>query len=160
MDASTPLGIIVAIICIVIAFTMDGGTVTALISETAALIVFGGTIGAVMASHTMNEVLGIPRLIIKAMKKEKNNMVEIIQYLVTLSKKARSQGLLSLEGETHSENLNKFDPIMKDCLELAVDGTEAELLSCPPWPIEKMPVSLKLQEDMPLRWGLLVPLWG
>lgn len=127
MDISTPLGLLISIICMVVAFVLDGGHVTALFSETAALIVFGGTIGAVIASSTMQEVLDIPKLLSQVIKKAPNNTAEIIEYLVGLSKKARSQGLLSLEAESRSEDINKFDPIMKDCLELAVDGTEAEL---------------------------------
>ncbi|ATW26968.1 flagellar motor protein [Candidatus Formimonas warabiya] len=127
MDISTPLGILLGFGCIALAFVLDGGHLNALFSKTAALIVFGGTIGATMASHTMKEIARIPSLVMKVIKKEQNNTEEIIQYLVTLSGKARAQGLLSLEAETNSENLNKFDPLMKDCLELAVDGTEAEV---------------------------------
>jgi len=127
MDISTPLGLLISVLCMIVAFVLDGGHVTSLFSETAALIVFGGTIGAVMASNTMQEVLGIPKLLGQVIKKAPNNTSEVIDYLVEISKKARSQGLLSLEAESRSEELNKFDPIMKDCLDLAVDGTEAEL---------------------------------
>ncbi|MEL7565459.1 MAG: flagellar motor protein [Dehalobacterium sp.] len=127
MDISTPLGLLISVICIIVAFVLDGGHIASLFSETAALIVFGGTIGAVMASNSMQDVLYIPKLLMQVTKAGPNNTTEIIEYLVGLSKKARSQGLLSLEAESRSEEIKKFDPIMKDCLELAVDGTEAEL---------------------------------
>lgn len=127
MDISTPFGIIIGVICLIMAFMMEGGQVTSLFSLTAGIIVIGGTIGATVASHSMQDVLGVPKLILRAMKKTPNNTPEIIKYLVNLSGKARSQGLLSMEAEIRSAHLDKFDPIMKECLELAIDGTEAEL---------------------------------
>lgn len=126
MDIATPLGLLLGVTCMVIAFVLDGGHVSALFSFTAALIVFGGTIGAVIASHTLKEALMIPKLIKHVVKREQVDMEEIIQYLVGISEKARSHGLLSLEKEINSPEIERFDPIMKDCLELVIDGTDSD----------------------------------
>ncbi|ATW25243.1 motility protein A [Candidatus Formimonas warabiya] len=128
MDISTPFGVLMGIVCLILAFTLDGGHIVSLFSVTAALIVFGGTIGATAASYSMKEVLSFPKLMPQVIKKEPENATqEIIDYFIRLSTKARVNGLLSLEKETTSQEIKNYDPLMKECLEMAVDGTEAEV---------------------------------
>lgn len=128
MDLATIIGIVLGIGSLVFAFTIEGGTVSSLLGVSAAIIVFGGTIGATITSYSINDIKKVPLLLAKAFKNEENNYIDIIKYFTYLSQKARSEGLLSLESEIESDEIKKFDPILKDCLELVVDGSDMELI--------------------------------
>ncbi|SNX53087.1 flagellar motor protein [Thermoanaerobacterium sp. RBIITD] len=128
MDFATLLGIIIGIGSLILAFTLEGGVVASLVGLSAAIIVLGGTLGATMVSYSMKDILKIPKLIGKAFKEENDNYLDIIKYFVYLSQKARSEGLLSLEQEIQSDEIKNFDPILKECLELVVDGADIELI--------------------------------
>ncbi|MDI6603752.1 MAG: flagellar motor protein [Thermoanaerobacteraceae bacterium] len=128
MDLATLLGIIIGVGSVIFGFIIEGGTLGSLITVSAALIVFGGTIGATMVSYSMKDMLKLPRLIAVAFKEEKEHHNEIIKYFVYLSQKARSEGLLSLEQEINSEEMKNFDPILKECIEFVVDGADIELI--------------------------------
>ncbi|KKC30371.1 flagellar motor component [Caldanaerobacter subterraneus subsp. pacificus DSM 12653] len=128
LDIATIVGIIIGVGSLVYAFTLEGGTIGSLLGVSAALIVFGGTIGATITSYSLEDIKKVPALLVKAFKDEKENYMEIIKYFTYLAQKARSEGLLSLESEIESEEINKFDPILKECLELVVDGSDMELI--------------------------------
>jgi len=53
MDLGTLLGIVVALAGILIGQAIEGGSVLQILQPTAAMIVFGGTLGAVMISFPM-----------------------------------------------------------------------------------------------------------
>lgn len=128
MDLATFLGIIVGIGSLIFAFLLEGGTVASLIGLSAGIIVIGGTLGATMVSYSMKDILKIPNLILKSFTQENDNYLETINYMVFLSQKARSEGLLSIEQEIESDDIKKYDQIMKDCLELVVDGADIEII--------------------------------
>ena len=54
MDLSTVLGIVVALGGILLGQAIEGGSVLQILQPTAAMIVFGGTLGAVMISFPMS----------------------------------------------------------------------------------------------------------
>ncbi len=128
LDIATIVGIVLGVGSLIYAFTLEGGTVASLIGVSAALIVFGGTIGATITSYSMDDIKKVPKLLARAFKNEKDNYLDIIKYFTYLAQKARSEGLLSLESEIESEEIKKFDPILKECLELVVDGSDMELI--------------------------------
>ncbi len=128
LDIATVVGIVVAVGAIIYGFTLGGGTVTSLIDVPSAIIVLGGTIGATIITYSMDNIKKVPRLLARAFKNEKDNYLEIMKYFTYLAQKARSEGLLSLESEIESEEIKKFDPILKECLELVVDGSDMELI--------------------------------
>ena len=57
MDIATLLGIILAIGGILLGQLLEGGHVGSVVQGTAALIVFGGTIGAVAVSYPLKDFL-------------------------------------------------------------------------------------------------------
>ncbi|MGB9679634.1 MAG: motility protein A [Thermoanaerobacteraceae bacterium] len=128
LDIATIGGIVLGIGSLIFAFTLEGGTVASLIGVSAAIIVFGGTIGATITSFSMNDLKKVPMLLARAFKNEENNYTSIIKYFIYLAQKARSEGLLSLESEIESDDIKKFDPILKECIELVVDGSDMELI--------------------------------
>ena len=56
MDITTILGLLAGFGALVIAFVLEGGTLGALASVSAALIVLGGTFGATVLSFTFEEL--------------------------------------------------------------------------------------------------------
>jgi len=57
MDKLSVIGIVIAILAIYVGFSLDGGAVSALLELPAFLIVFGGTLGAVMLQSSQEQFL-------------------------------------------------------------------------------------------------------
>lgn len=124
MGITTIVGVIIAIGCLVLGFTMDGGTLAAIISPTAALIVFGGTIGATTMCFSLQEIKSIPKLLKIALFQKLTDEVVLIEQLVDLSDKVRREGILYLD-----KQLQYFDDsFMRKGIQLVVDGTDPELV--------------------------------
>lgn len=125
MDFSTVIGLVFGILSLAIGFLLEGGHLDALFQETAALIVFGGTIGAVVASTPLRVLKKTPKTLKTAFMEPKWKAGEMIEELVTLSTQSRREGLLSLEAE-----LEKYenDPFLYEGLQMVIDGVDAELI--------------------------------
>ena len=100
---------------------LDGGKISQVLQPTAALIVIGGTVGAVMVQFPMSTVFqAIAHLKDVFLNKEPESD-QIIENLLRYALKARKEGILSLDGE-----LNKIhDPFLNESLMLAIDGVNA-----------------------------------
>jgi len=118
MDITTIAGIMLGLTAIVLGQTLEGGHVGSLVQPTAAIIVLGGTIGAVCAGTPLSVLIGAGRLVKKAFMPPKNNAAEIVQQIIGLSVKARKEGLLALE----SDVAQMPNPFMQKAFSLAVDG--------------------------------------
>lgn len=112
-----------AFISLIVAFVLEGGTVSSLLQPTAALIVFGGTFGAIGVSFSVKTLKKIPKLILIILRKQKSDRQAILESFVKLSNKIRKEGLLSLEVELRSDD---YDPLMVTGLQLVIDGIDAE----------------------------------
>ena len=124
MDKSTWLGIVVAAGGILAGMMIEGGKIAQVLQPTAAMIVFGGTLGAVMLQFPMPTVLDGFRHLPHAFFEPKLGPRALIDQIVAFANKARKQGIVSLDadlGEVH-------DPFLKKALTLAVDGTESQEL--------------------------------
>jgi chemotaxis protein MotA len=103
---------------------LEGGTLQSLVQFTAALIVFGGTLGAVLISHSVEEVHRAGRSLRQVVFDEETPSEQIIETISRLAMKARRDGIMSLEDE--AEQIE--DPFMRRGLMLAVDGTNPSTL--------------------------------
>ena len=122
MDPATILGLIVAFGAILGSMIMEGGNPAALIVPPALVLIFVGTIGAVMAGHTLPDTIAGIKWLIAAFTAKKVNTEAAIEPLVKLAEKARKEGLLALESEME----NVEDPFMRKGLQMAVDGTDPD----------------------------------
>lgn len=121
VDRSTFGGILIALLGVVCGLLLDGGNLTQVVQPTAALIVFGGTIGAVMVQYPLPIVLAALSQLKDVFVNPVLDSDAVIQNLLRYALKARKEGLLSLDGE-----LGKIhDPFLKESLMLAVDGVSA-----------------------------------
>ena len=124
MDKSTFIGLFLALGGIVAGLLLEGGKISQVLQPTAGMIVFGGTIGAVMVQFPLEVMGAAARRLIHVFLKSKINPHEVVSELVTFAQKARKNGIVSLDSELDQVK----DPFMRRALMLAVDGTDPEAL--------------------------------
>jgi chemotaxis protein MotA len=124
MDKASIGGVILAIAGIVAGLLMEGGNLGQILQPTAAMIVFGGTLGAVLLQFPLTTVIAAFRSLSHLFTAPRKQDGELIGQLITFANKARRQGVVSIDADLGSVR----DPFLKQCLMMAVDGTEpAEL---------------------------------
>jgi chemotaxis protein MotA len=120
MDKSSVIGILVAIGAIVTGLTIEGGSLRQVLQPTAAMIVFGGTLGAVMLQFPLPTVISAFKQAVKVFLSHKKDGDQALKLIVDFANKARRSGIVSLD-----QDLNRIhDPFLKQAVMLAVDGTE------------------------------------
>lgn len=124
MDLSSIIGIVLGFASILLGFALEGGHLTSLLAETAAIIVFGGTFGATILSFPMDDIKQVPALLKITFTEKKFNISELIVTLTGFAEKARREGLLCLERET----ANIDDEFIRQGIQLVVDGTDPALV--------------------------------
>ncbi len=95
-----------------------------MLQPTAALIVFGGTAGAVLFQFSFHTVSKAVRKLLDAFCTSGTETVNSIDQMLLLARQARRNGLFSLEPGLDTVT----DTFLKQSLTLAVDGTPAEQL--------------------------------
>ncbi len=123
-DRTTLGGLLIGVGCLATALWLEGGYFQQLINVPAALIVLGGTFGATLIGLNVQQVRDLPSIIRQAFVATKVDILQTIRLLVALSEKARRDGLLSLESDANSTQ----DDFLKRALQLAIDGTDPELV--------------------------------
>ncbi len=121
MDKSTLGGIGLAVAGISVGLYLDGGKLGQLLQPTAAMIVFGGTLGAVMVQFPLSVVKQAVAQLKTVFLGTKDPAAELIEDLTSYAVRARRNGLMSLDAELESI----ADPFLKKAMTLAVDGTHA-----------------------------------
>jgi chemotaxis protein MotA len=124
VDKSSVTGIVLAIGGILTGLLLEGGNLRQILQPTAAIIVFGGTIGAVMLQFPLPVVVHAVRRLGSVFVSSQQNPQETIGRLVQYAQKARREGIVSLDAELQAIE----DPFLKKSLMLAVDGTEPQEL--------------------------------
>ncbi|MDR2506895.1 MAG: flagellar motor protein, partial [Candidatus Accumulibacter sp.] len=124
MDKISIFGLVLGIVAVVGGQALEGGAISALVQPTAFLIVFGGTLGAViLQSPYVNFIQGIRMARWIWLPPAINNYAIIID-ISRWSHVARREGLLALENITNAEK----DPFIRKGLQLLVDGADPEKL--------------------------------
>ena len=120
MDKGTIVGVIIAVGAILAGLTLEGGKVGQILQPTAALIVFGGTLGAVMVQFPFEVVITAFLSLATIFFVPKSEPLGVIREIVAIAYKARREGIVSLD-----RDLDKVqNPFLRRSLMLAVDGTE------------------------------------
>lgn len=96
---------------------------TALLQGGAALIVFGGTLGAVLLTYSLSDLLAAGRAAIKAFERPEHDIESLTSTLVAMSIRSHRGGVLALEAD--AERID--DPFFREALALAIDGLEPEV---------------------------------
>lgn len=124
MDLSTILGIVIGVGGILLGLILEGGNIASIIQVTAALIVFGGTLGATMVSFPMSTLTYSVFKIKDIFLEPKMRHDDIITEIIGFATKARKEGVIVLEKEAK----NASDPLMKTGLEAVSDGADPGLV--------------------------------
>lgn len=122
MDKSSLVGLTVAIGGILLGLMLEGGHIAQIIQPTAAIIVFGGTLGAVMIQFPLRVIFAATRRLGQVFVDNSKDPNALIREMVGYAQKARKEGIISLDNELESIQ----DPFLKKSLMLAVDGTEPQ----------------------------------
>ena len=123
MDFSTVIGLLLGFAALIIGYILEGGTVSSLGGESAAIIVFGGTAGAILTSFPLADLKNLPKWIKTAFTAQTFGNAEAYETLVRFAEKARREGLLSLEQELETVT----DRFTRSGMQLVIDGTDPEI---------------------------------
>ena len=124
MDKATLIGLVLGFAAIIGGQVLEGGSLHSIMQFTAAVIVLGGTFGAVFVSYPFQDVMEGFRGVRKVLKEPPQDPFQIIQQIVTYANKARREGILSLEKEIK----NIQDPFLAKALTMSVDGIEPHVI--------------------------------
>ena len=124
MDLATIIGFVLAWGAFFGSVIMEGGDLKAMINPSAMVLVFGGTIGASMMSFPLSAIISLPTIVKNAFVGKKEDLTHVIKTLVGFAERARREGLLALEDE--AKNID--DPFLQKGIQLAIDGTDPELV--------------------------------
>ena len=120
MDLLSVAGILVGVGAILLGQYLDGGHVSSLINGPALLIVFGGSLGAIMLQSPLTVFLHALRLLKWVFQPPEVAPDELIQRIVRWSDIARREGLLGLENLLDEEP----DLFIQRGIQMLVDGYE------------------------------------
>jgi chemotaxis protein MotA len=115
-----PLGIVV----VLGAQILEGGAPRSLLQGAAALIVFGGTMAAVLVSYSPQEVLEAIRKVAGTFRVVDTTTDKLAQRLVAIAGQAHRKGVMTLENELTAID----DPFLANGLALVIDGIAIEAL--------------------------------
>ncbi len=122
VDLATLVGLVVAFGGILGGLVLEGGRVADVTQITAAMIVIGGTAGAVMVTTPLPILIAAVKKSTRVLWDSTVRPEPMIEQLLRYAKEARKGGLISLESE-----LEKIpDPFLRKGLTLAVDGADLE----------------------------------
>lgn len=123
MDIATILGIVSGLTLVAMAI-LGNGEISTFIHMPSMMIVLGGTGAAIFVNFAMKEVFGVMKVVKKVFTHDQDSGIEIIELFADLAKRSRREGILAID-----KYLSKVeDEFIKSGLEMAVDGTEPEVI--------------------------------
>jgi len=123
-DLATIGGLALAVIGILGGLVLEKGKVSDVAQVTAAIIVLGGTLGAVMVTTPMDVLRHAAAKLPSVFFETRYAPAAAIDQIIVYATKARKNGIVSLEDETNAI----ADPFLQKVLNLAVDGTDLQEL--------------------------------
>ena len=124
IDLLTILGLVIGLSAILLGQQLEGGEISTLVNGPAALIVIGGTLGAVMLQSPMMIFIRAIKMLWWTIITPHFDSEAAIRKIISWSNIARREGLLGLENLEDTEK----DPFAKKGLQLLIDGSEPEAI--------------------------------
>jgi chemotaxis protein MotA len=120
IDKGTVLGLLIAVGGILGGLLLEKGSLADIAQGTAALIVLGGTVGAVLISTPFADVIAAVRELKYVFFEPAASSQAILEQLIVFATKARRNGIVSLE-----EDVDRIeDPFLRKAINLAIDVAE------------------------------------
>jgi chemotaxis protein MotA len=124
LDKATVGGVVIAVGGIFAGLLLEGGNLGQIFQPTAAMIVFGGTLGAILIQFPLPTVLRAFRHLAHIFSAPRTDPLASVGEIVGYANQARREGIVSLD-----QKLEQIEePFLKKSLMLAVDGTEPQEL--------------------------------
>ncbi|BDR67440.1 motility protein A [Clostridium tetani] len=162
-DVLTAIGIVVGFLMMVWAMAMvtiteyNVGQLKLFWDISSIIITVGGSLCAMLVNYPLHQFKKLMKITIQAFKENEKSGIDIINQFIDLSRKARREGLLSLEDEISGIN----DDFLKKGLQMVVDGIEPETIQ------DIMDLEIGEMErrhgegvDMLKAWGAYAPAFG
>ncbi|HTV66770.1 MAG TPA: flagellar motor protein [Bryocella sp.] len=124
MDKGSCAGLLLGTGAILAGLLLEGGRVSQLLQPAAAMIVFGGTFGAVLLQFPPEIVLSAFRRLFQIFFQPPLDAQHIIRQLIVFAHRARRNGMVSLDRSLPDIP----DLFLRKSLMLAIDGTEPQQL--------------------------------
>lgn len=124
MDIATVLGLVLAWGALFASLLLEGGSIRELINIPAFVLVVFGTMGATVTGTSPKTLASIPLVVRSAIKSTPMDPVAIIQTMVEFARKARKEGILSLEAASQEVD----NPFLRKGIMLIVDGTPSVMV--------------------------------
>ena len=125
MDKSTIGGLVVGSGLLILAIMIaPGASFKAFIDYPSAAVVIGGAMAATCIAFPVKALLLFPKVVKKLVFPGQKDLAPVIAQLVEFSETARRDGILALESKTEEIE----DPFILLGIQMAVDGTDAELM--------------------------------
>ncbi len=121
-DLATLGGLALAFGGILGGLILEGGSIKDVSQVTAAMIVLGGTLGAVMVTTPLPVLLRAARKLGSVFMERDQPSGAVIEQIIAYAAKARKNGIVSLEQDADTVE----DPFLRKALNLAVDGTDMQ----------------------------------
>ncbi len=123
-DLATLAGLALALTGLIGGLLLEKGSIMDVAQFTAAMIVFGGTFGAVLVTTPLPIFLSAMKGLKSVFFEKASSTAATIQAIIQYATKARKNGIVSLETEAAAI----ADPFLRKALNLAVDGTDLQEL--------------------------------
>lgn len=121
MDVVSILGLTIGVIGIVGGMLLEGGHLSSILQPTAAFIVLGGTLGAVMVSTTREDLkTGLSLFKLGFQNDDEKEADRVLSELVDAAQTARKDSILALEAKIG----NFSHPFMRSVFRYVIDGVE------------------------------------
>ncbi len=124
MQPGPIIGMVVALGAIIIGNALEGGHASSMVGGPAALIVLGGTIGAVLVQYPMSTCMAALRAAGGTFKPPPQDANALVEEIAGYAQRARREGILSLEKVAETAS----DPFLRKALTMAVDGVDSQSL--------------------------------
>jgi chemotaxis protein MotA len=124
IDRASFAGLAIALGGIIGGLLLEGGRLSDITQLTAAMIVLGGTAGAVMVTTPMPVLAAACKRLPSVFWYPATSSDQVLQVILRLAAKARRTGIISLEEDAEGTP----DPFFRKALRLAIDGTDLKII--------------------------------
>ena len=123
MQITSLIGIVAGIGAVIVGQVAEGGSVMALVQPTAAMIVIGGTVGALLLMFPGKDIMGALTGLKVVFLGADIDFPGTIELVADLATKARKEGILALQASVSEIQ----DPFLKKGIEMVTDGIDPHL---------------------------------